>query len=303
MDEDEALYAFLALLSPALGRAADRSQRGRAMEKWGVTPHRPDAGTPMALDDADGYYEKIPEGVFGTVLFPIMNATDALASTNVLLLAAANKKPFNHHTASLLSMCRTAIESSAQAIWVMSPKDRTTRRARAAGLAKVGIEHAREFHVETIKAHENGLQLLTDKELAQSRHRLKFHEGELKELETLTQENARKYSELVRKAANWLADNPPAHTDETSKVHYQTISKLEYRVCSSFTHGHGWPTDLVEGPTGMFAKMADSLNLALLNTECAVALFEAQTTDPKTGRVNYYPERLQVTIDEWRSQY
>lgn len=303
MDESEALHAFLALLNPALGRAAERSQRGRTLEVWGLNPHRADPATPMAQDDADGYDQKIPEGLTGTVMFPIMNATDALASANVLILAAAKNKPFNHHTPALLSLCRTAIESSAQAIWVMSPEDRAIRRARAAGLAKIGIEHAREFHVETISAHENGLYVLPDETIAQSKHRLKFHEGELKELGSLPQENARKYSELVRKSANWLLDNPPAHTEETTQVHYPTISKLEYRVCSSFTHGHSWPTDLVDGPGAMLSMIADSINLALIGTECAVALYEAQSTDPNGSRTNHYPDRLQVTINQWRSRY
>ena len=53
----------------------------------------------------------------------------------------------------------------------------------------------------------------------------------------------------------------------------------------------------------MFSMMADALATALIYTECAVSLFEAQSTDPTSGRTNYYPERLQPTIDEWRDLY
>lgn len=209
----------------------------------------------------------------------------------------------NHHAASFLALCRTAIESSSQAIWAMSPADRADRRARAAGLAKIGLEHARDYHADAISAHDNGLQKMPDLNYKQSQHRREFHQGELDELAKLPQQSARKYTELVRKAANWIKDHPPAHTNETAMVHFPTMMQLQYRQCSSFTHGHSWPIDLVQGPSGMFAMMADSINTALLTTEVAVCLFEAQSTDPNGFRENYYPARLQPTIDAWRELY
>lgn len=304
MDGTDPLYALGTLLNPALGRVTERSKRGRELASWGLKPRRADSGTTMAMDDADGYDEKIPEGLTGTVLFPIMNATDALASIDILITAAAKVQPFNHHAASFLSMCRTAIECSAQAIWVMSPLERETRRARAAGLAKIGIGHARDYHADAISAHENGLQVLPGEVYAQSKHRQDFHDGELAVLEALPRENGRQYTELVRKSANWIEDNPPAHTDETTKLHFPTVAKSGYRVCSSFTHGHSWPIDLIGGgPSGMFGMMADAIATALIYTECAVALFEAQSTDPASARTNNYPERLQPTVDQWRDTY
>lgn len=304
MDESDALYALGALLVPALGRVTERAKRGRELESWGLRPHPADPGTTMALDDANGYEQKIPEGLARTVVFPVMNATDALASIDILITAAAKVKPFNHHTAAFLAMCRTAIECSAQAIWVMSPLDRETRRARAAGLAKIGIEHSRDFHAEIISAHENGLQVLPGETYPQSQHRQKFHSEEIATLDDLHQERARNYSDLVRKSANWIETNPPAHTDETEKLHFPTIAKSQYRICSSFTHGHSWPIHLIgNGPSGMFSMMADAIATALIYTECAVALFEAQSTDPASVRTSYYPERLQPSVDEWRDMY
>lgn len=303
VDQSELLYTFAALLNPALGRATARAQLGQTLKDWGLNPHRPDPGTPMHGDDSDGYLDMIPEGVAGTVLYPIMTATDAIASAGSLVEMAKRSTPANHHTAAVLSMCRTAIESSAQAIWVMNDSDREVRRKRAAGLAKVGIEQARDWHADTIEAHENGRQLIPDENLAQSEHRLKFHEGELAVLESLEPANARKYREMVRKAANWIAENPPKHTTDVGEVHYPTFALAAYRVCSAFTHGHGWPTDLLGEPAQSFAMMADFINLALINTECAVALYEAQATDPNVRRDQFYPQRLQVTIDEWRQRF
>ncbi|WP_207843374.1 hypothetical protein [Williamsia soli] len=304
MKEEDALYALGAMLAPALQRVGERCERGRTLEKWGLKPHRPDPRTSMALDDGDGYDRKIPEGLSGTVMFPIMNATDALASADILITAAAKKRPFNHHTASFLALCRTAVECSAQAIWVMSPVERDVRRARAAGLAKVGTEHARDYHDNAIQAHDQKLRVLPDVNYKQSQHRLKFHKEEIATLDALDQENGRKYTDLVRKAANWIEENPPAHATETQNVHIPTLSKQQYRLCSSFIHGHSWPTDLIGGgPSGMFSMMADAINTALIYTESAVCLYEAQSTDPDSTRTNYYPEELQPTIDTWRALY
>lgn len=303
MNPPDVRYALAAMLNPALGRVSERAERGQTLKAWGLKPHRPDPGTPMAKDDADGYYEKIPEGLSGTVMYPIMNAIDAIASTRALVVQAKADAPFNHHPAAFLSLCRTAVECSAQAIWIMSSEDRDARRKRAAGLAKVGIEHAREWHGETQNAHDNGLRTMSDEAYAQNKHRFEFHTKELEVLETLEPANARQYSEMVRKAANWIAANPPKHTSDVAGVHYQTVSKLGYRVCSSFTHGHAWPIHLLGNPMESFGMMADSINLALINTECALSLYEAQSTDPNGSRTNYYPERLQVTIDDWRTRY
>ncbi|MBO0852403.1 MAG: hypothetical protein J2P18_01385 [Nocardia sp.] len=303
MTNTDALYALGASLAPALGRVVDRGKRGKTLEAWGLKPHRADPGTPMAKDDEDGYGNKIPEGVTGTVLFPIMNATDALATIHTVLSEAAKTAPFNHHTPSFLSSCRTAIESSAQAIWIMCPEDRATRRARAAGLARIGIEHAREYHSEALEAHDNNLLLIPRETYDQSTHRLNFHQGELDVLNTLHQENARKYTTMVRKAANWLQDNPPLHTTDVDGKHLPTVMKIQYRVCSSFTHGHSWPADLVHGPSAMFSMMADAIATAVTSTECAIALFEAQSSNPTSGRNHYYPDRLDPTIEEWRKRY
>lgn len=303
MDKAKALYALGKVLNPALGRVIERGERGQELEEWGLRPHRPDPGTPMAMDDEDGWAATIPDGLAGTVMYPIMNATDALASVNVVLSAAAKTAPFRHHTPSFLASCRTAFESSAQAIWVLSSDDRNVRRARAAGLALVGVEHARDYHSEAIKAHDNKLYSLPDETYKSSQRRLGFHQEEVDRLTALPHENGRSYKDLVRKAANWLQDNPPMHTTDIDGKHFPTILKQEYRVCSSFTHGHAWPIHLVDGPSEMFAMMADAIMSAVISTECAVALYEAHATDPAVTRTHKYPERLQPSIDGWHSRF
>lgn len=303
MNDADALHALTALMLPSLGRVLERGKRGQELETWGLKPQRPDPGTSMAKDDEDDFQINVPEGVAGTVIFPIMNATDALASINVLLEAGAKKVPFKHHTPSFLASCRTAFESSAQAIWIMSADDRDSRRARAASLARIGTEHAREYHEVAINAHANRFIVMSDQELAQSNRRLKFHQDELDVLDTLSQQSGKGYSAMVRKAANWLQDNPPVHTTDMDGKHFPTIMKQQYRVCSSFTHGHSWPTDLVHGPSQLFSMMADAIATAVISTECAVALYHSQSTNPSIARTNHYPARLQPSIDAWRARY
>lgn len=298
------LHAFATMLTPPLRRVTEWAQRGRTLEQWGLHPHRADPTTSMALDDADDYEQKIPEGLTGTVLYPIMNAVDSLAAIDILIGSAVKTKPFNHHTASFLSLCRTSIECSAQAVWVMSPLERAVRRARAAGLAKIGAEHALEFHTELLKAHDIGHRIIPDETYGQSKHRKSFHDGEIKVLDKLDQEKARQYSQLIRKSANWIGDNPPKRANDLLEgIHFPTLAKQEYRVCSSFTHGHSWPIDLIDGPTSMFAIMAPAITTALVYTESALCLFEAQSTSPDSSRPRHYPERLQITIDAWRTVY
>ncbi|MCT1352237.1 hypothetical protein [Gordonia sp. p3-SID1431] len=297
MTQPNPLYTLTTLLAPALGRVAARATAGRTLEEWGLNPHRADPGTSMAIDDEDGYEEKIPEGLTGTVMYPIMNAVDALVAIDILISTAASEAPFNHHTPTFLSLCRTVIECSAQAIWVLGPPERETRRARAAGLAKIGIEHAIEYHKDVIEAHEKKLHVVPDIILEQSKHRLKFHTEELHALNSIPQQNGRKYSELVRKAANWISNNPPEHSEEFAAIpHFPTMAKQEYRECSAFTHGHSWAIDLISQPTHMFAMMADAIATALVFAECAVCLYEAQSTDPDSTRKNHYAERLQTPL-------
>jgi hypothetical protein len=56
-----------------------------------------------------------------TALFPIMNATDNLAA--VADLIESRPKTRNSHTASLLTLCRAAVESAAKTIWLLYEPD------------------------------------------------------------------------------------------------------------------------------------------------------------------------------------
>ena len=64
-----------------------------------------------------------------TALFPIMNATDNLAAVADLIEIRPRTK--NAHITSLSALSRTAVESAAKTIWLLSPSDRADRQAGA----------------------------------------------------------------------------------------------------------------------------------------------------------------------------
>jgi hypothetical protein len=55
----------------------------------------------------------------------------------------------------------------------------------------------------------------------------------------------------------------------------------------------------------VLAQLADSLAAALIMTECAVAVFEAQSTHTARRRMRRknYPEYLEPTVSAWRPLY
>ncbi|BBY60524.1 hypothetical protein [Mycolicibacterium sarraceniae] len=55
----------------------------------------------------------------------------------------------------------------------------------------------------------------------------------------------------------------------------------------------------------VLTQLADSLAAAVIMTECAVALYEAQATHPARTRVRRknYPENLEPTVSLWADRY
>jgi hypothetical protein len=75
-----------------------------------------------------------------------------------------------------------------------------------------------------------------------------------------------------------------------------------YTVGSSFVHGYKWMTAYIGTEGDVLAQLADSLAAALIMTECAVALYEAQATHPARPLVRRknYPGYLEPTVAAWR---
>ncbi|NMM91056.1 hypothetical protein B2J88_43245 [Rhodococcus sp. SRB_17] len=260
----------------------------------------------MALDD-DGFDAKTPYGVSGASLFPIMNAIDSIVVIHGVLRQVPTTTPFNHHPASVMSLCRTAFESSSQSIWMLSPTDREVRRRRAAGASMVGAGQ-KYSHLDTeLRAHDAGKQTISEPYLSEMRDHLKFAKEELDEVRTINSEPAN-FSKMVTLAGKWLHANPPPHLKaELGSLDLSMRIDQQYRICSSFTHGYNWATDFVaaEGIGGIAKMLADAIAVAVFVTESAVCLFEAQSTnrDFIPSRQQNHPGRLQPTVDAWTLMY
>jgi hypothetical protein len=55
----------------------------------------------------------------------------------------------------------------------------------------------------------------------------------------------------------------------------------------------------------VLTQLAESLAAAVIMTECAVALYEAQATHPARARVRHknYPDHLESTVLLWAGRY
>ena len=114
-----------------LERIRIRASRGRELKKWGLNPQQVDPDSSLAADDA-GFLTAIGgDYVRTTALYPIMSATDCLAAIAELVDGwdASN----NSHMVSLLTLCRSAVETAAKTVWLLSETDRAGRQARCVG--------------------------------------------------------------------------------------------------------------------------------------------------------------------------
>lgn len=240
----EQIYEVGVFQYPALGRMVERADRGRELNSWALDPSRSDAASVMALDDY-GFDTKTPHGVSGASLFPILSAIDSIVVIHGVLKQARQMAPFNHHPVSVMSLCRTAFESSSQSIWILSPTDREGRRRRAAGASAVGAGQKYSHLSTELRAHDAKTQTIQEPYLSEMRNHLNFAKEELDSVKTIDSETAN-FSNMVSLAGKWLHTNPPPHLNaEIGSLDLSTRINQQYRICSSFTHGYNWATDFV----------------------------------------------------------
>ncbi|MGY1895959.1 hypothetical protein [Nocardia gipuzkoensis] len=282
----------------------ERAKRGRELSAWGLNPERPDSGSVMDQDDDAHFKASTPHGVAGAALFPIMNAADALAMTCAMLELVPQSLPFNHHPASVMSLCRTAFESAAQSIWMLSPATRDQRRKRAAGASMVGAgQKSSHLRVE-LETHDAGKHVIPEPYLTAMRGHLQFAIEERDRVESLPRETDN-FSTMVTKAGDWISANRPVHLKtELGAADIPIQISQQYRLCSSFTHGYNWGTDFCSNIGDVGAMLSDAMAVAIFVTESAVALYEAQATNPKyPRRAKSYPSRIQPTIAQYTALF
>ena len=105
----------------------------RELYQWGLHPHHAEPGSPLAADNA-AFEEAYPlalsggAGITEEALFPMMNASKNQNAAGILIEERPNNG--NVLASSIMQLCRSAMESSARTIWLLSSPVREVRRDR-----------------------------------------------------------------------------------------------------------------------------------------------------------------------------
>ncbi len=165
---------------------------------------------------------------------------------------------------------------------------------------------AKSSHLKVeLDAHDAGQHVIEEPYLSSMRKHLKLANEQRDEIGTIDWKSEN-FTAIIKKSAVWMAANPPKHLDlKLGSLDLATRLDQQYRLCSSFTHGYNWGTDMTNGIGDIGRMLADAIAVALHVTETAIALFEAQATavGATPSRPRHYPERLQPTIDEYAVLY
>jgi hypothetical protein len=303
---------------------ADRAARAWRLGEWALLhqvradgsskprdPARfvPDRGSSLDLDDSHFVPELGENFVSSTARFPVMNAAECLVGAAQAFGASLQQKRTS--TLSTGILCRSAIENAAKTVWLLADSGRAVRRARALGYAQREIGYQRGY----IEAERRFLNARTDEQRAADRRIFEETERWYRQrLDFLTSlpKSARQrppsdYEFFVRWAGEWIDVNPPPHVIDAGGLKYgMSIGAGRfYTVGSSFVHGYKWLTDYIGTDEDVLAQLADSLAAAVIMTECAVALYEAQATHPARARLRRknYPDYLESTVSLWAGRY
>jgi hypothetical protein len=292
-----ALFAFV----------GERARQATEFLQWGLRPHPVEPGSRLALDDASVPLDDQPNLISSTARFPAMNASENLTAAAEVVALALTKKQIRTSAASVL--CRTAMESSANTIWLISERDPEERRRRCFGF----IENERSWQGKFDEMSAAALEARTDALVAAQRARFQKHrEQYAKRLAQITDLPAEertappRFTRMVNDAADWIDENMPRQPDpELDSISIPIGIKRFYSLGSGFVHGFKWAVDYVDDDADLLEMTLDAFHSALRMTECAVSLFEAQSVgpDPNPSRRRNYPAGLAETVAEWAPRY
>ena len=300
-------------------RTAAKAKRGAELRPWpmGIKPCLVDPGSSLASDDADFMTDYAGDMVSGTASFPIFNAVDALTAVAELIEGrddSANRKGSgDHHTTSILTLTRTAAESAATTIWLISNPERSERRSLSVRFTGSELNAQRAFHRHTRKWFDQDPEAAQSVEYQDFIEHVRRFDGRVAMLERGQQETPKAKvkgsGDVVTAAAKWLDQHPPRHDGNGpygNAIGFEDAAGRFYNLNSAIVHGLKWPLDYMpNGEIDMARMILEAVNIAVAMTECAVALFEAQAQNHtmKTDRPILYPERLQPSVETWATLY
>jgi hypothetical protein len=288
-----------------LSRIDERGTRCHDLFQWGIHPHHPDEQSPLAADDAT--FAKTypltlagPHAVTEHALFPAMSASENIDTAGLLVeRRRTHRRP---HLSEIMQLCRSAMESSALTIWLLSDPNREVRRDRCMSEEMEQLEQRSRFLTiaewdETHRAAPYPQHLLD----MNADHRRRYAEMMVRIKKAYNYSKPPSFTKMVTSAAQWVDSHLPAHdAGEIAANGLEGAARSFYSYGSSFIHGYKWMTEYARGGT-VFTLLADSLAVSLNMTECAVCLYEAAARAPGASRPteSYLPERLEPTVAAW----
>jgi hypothetical protein len=191
----------------------------------------------------------------------------------------------------------------------LAPTEREVRRARCCGF----IQSERNPQQSFIRIEDRVLTRRQNEGLPADfrnfqRHRDEY-DGRQKLISALPKTQRIRpptnYSDVVNWSAKWLDANPPAHAEDEMPLGMELGADRFYSIGSSFVHGFKWMTDYIRDEEATLKIVGEGFAAAVIMTECAVCLFEAQAANPARAarRKANYPDWLAPTVDAWLPRY
>ncbi len=249
-----------------------------------------------------------PRLVSSTARFPAMNASENIvAAGQVFSTAFAQDRTFR--TASIATLCRSAVEASAKTIWLLSGTSREVRRARCLG----SIEREGEYQSLDFDVEEATFAIRTDEArhaeyqwFQQRRQQFDERREAIASSPKSTRERPPSVAGCVNHAAEWIDANPPADpVGELSSLGMTLLTKSFYPVGSSFIEGLRWVREHMQSETDLLRLILTGFATAVIMTECAVALYAAQSINAAGARTRAqnYPAGIASTVAVWSARY
>ncbi len=249
-----------------------------------------------------------PHLVSSTARFPAMNASENIVAAGQVFSAALTQER-KLRTAPVATLCRSAVESSAKSIWLLGDTSRDVRRARCLG----AIEAEREYQSRDIDVEEATFAIRTDdarhveyQRFQQRRHKFDERLEAIASLPESARERPPDFAGYVNHAAEWIDANPPADPfGELSLLGMSLLTRSFYSVGSSFVHGLRWVREYMQRDTDLLRLTVTGFATAVAMTECAVALFAAQSINAGNAgtRAQTYPPGIASTVASWSTRY
>ncbi|WP_407727524.1 hypothetical protein ACJEDT_25875 (plasmid) [Rhodococcoides fascians] len=307
--EAVAIRTLLSPLIPARVRAGERASQATLLIPWQSTPSDVQPGSSLHLDDKE-FPDEVSDFV-GTgalvryhTLFPAMSAAENL--TTVAHLIGRWDATGKLRTASIITLCRSALESASRAVWVLSESDRDERRNRALRITRDEIQRHKKYVTEQVTrlsanevpAGAGPLPFETTKHLNRLKEQKTGAESAMGILVGADVKGVPTMEQIIDASAEWIDSNKLVKSGRPMA----NLTRQQYSIASGIAHGSTWPTKYLLGTTDLHSVVADLLYVSLTTTEAAIVLWETQTSvHPHVARK--CPQHLRLAARQLHPRY